>query len=57
MALAAGLLHIWAPFNALGAGALGAAYVALLYARGEELGASAPAVAAGLLLVTELAWF
>lgn len=57
VALAAGLLHVWAPFNAFGAGALGAAYLTLLYARGEVVGADAPAVAGALLLVTELAWF
>jgi len=57
VALAAGLLNVWAPFSALGAGSLGAAYLGLLYSRGDELGAGAPAVAAALLLVTELAWF
>ena len=55
-ALGAGLLNLWAPFNAFGAGSLGAAYLALVYARGEELGAAAPAVAGALLLVAELAW-
>jgi len=57
LALGAGLLNLWAPLNGLGAGCLGAAYLALLYSRAEPLGAGAPAVAAGLLLVTELAWF
>jgi len=57
LALAAGLLNVWAPFNALGAGCLGAAYLALVYSRGEQLGAAAPAAAAALLLVTELAWY
>ncbi|HEY8641880.1 MAG TPA: hypothetical protein VIO84_03850 [Candidatus Dormibacteraeota bacterium] len=56
-ALGAGLLNVWAPFNALGAGCLGAAYLALVYSHGEELGAAAPAVAAALLLIAELAWY
>jgi hypothetical protein len=57
LALAAGLLNVWAPFNAVGAGCLGAAYLTLVYSRSEELGAAAPAVAAALLLVTELGWY
>jgi hypothetical protein len=57
LALAAGMLNVWAPLNALGAGALATAYLVLLYARGNQVDGTAPAVAAALLLVTELAWF
>jgi hypothetical protein len=55
--LGAGLLNVWAPFNALGVACLAIAYLALLYVRGIQVDGAAPAVAAALLLVTELAWF
>lgn len=55
--LGAGLLNVWAPLNAAGVACLAAAYLVLLYVRGSEVDGAAPAVAAGLLLVAELAWF
>ena len=57
LALGAGLLNVWAPLNAVAVASLGTAYLVLLYARDVDLDAAAPAVAAALLLVTELAWF
>ncbi|MEP7105137.1 MAG: hypothetical protein ABI838_04755 [Chloroflexota bacterium] len=57
VALGAGLLNVWAPLNAVGVAGLGIGYLVLLYAREVDVDAAAPAVAAALLLVTELAWF
>lgn len=54
--LGAGVLNVWAPFTAVGAGCLGTAYLVLLYARGVDVDAAAPAIAAALLLACELAW-